>query len=118
MGLNAGVPSARGDDGLVNPVGGIVCELDQEQQLRERVVLEREAFGEPALCDGEKLREEPWSCRSVVVAEVSFKRRLGQEKATSLLRRRLRSSRVWMLDFPTMGGFRSWSGCQRWRGPA
>ena len=34
-------------DGRVNLIGGIVGEFEQEQQLRERVVLAGEAFGQP-----------------------------------------------------------------------
>ena len=70
----------RGDDGLVDAVGGVVRELDQQQQLREGVVLERDAFGEPALGDAEQLREEPGLVVAVVVAEVFLERELGQQK--------------------------------------
>ena len=69
----------RGDDSLVDAVGGVVRELDEQQQLREGVVLERDAFSEPAL----------WRCRAVAKshglslpshAEVSLQRELGQQK--------------------------------------
>ena len=39
IGLRAAVAVGRGDDGLVDAVGGVVGELDQQQQLREGVVL-------------------------------------------------------------------------------
>ena len=70
----------RGDDGLVDAVGGVVRELDQQQQLREGVVLERDAFGQPAFGDAEQLREEPGLVVAVVVAEVFFQRELGQQE--------------------------------------
>ena len=70
----------RGDDGLVDAVGGVVRELDQQQQLREGVVLERDAFGQPALGDAEQLREEPGLVVAVVVAEVFLQRELGQQE--------------------------------------
>ena len=55
-------------------------ELDQQQQLREGVVLERDALGEPALGDAEQLREEPGLVVAVVVAEVFLQRQLGQQE--------------------------------------
>ena len=80
IGLSAAVAVGRGDDGLVDAVGGVVRELDQQQQLREGVVLERDAFGQPALGDAEQLREEPGLVVAVVVAEVFLQRQLGQQE--------------------------------------
>ena len=48
-----------GDDGAVDLVGGVVGELDQQQELREAVVLADQALVEPAPRDVEDLREEP-----------------------------------------------------------
>jgi hypothetical protein len=104
-GLERSCAAGRGDDGLVNAVGGVMSELDQQQQLREGVVLKRDAFGEPALGNAEQFREEPGLVVAVVIAEVFSSVSLANRKATSLGRRRLRSSRVWMLDSPTMGAF-------------
>ena len=56
-------------------------ELDQQQQLREGVVLERDAFGQPAFGDAEQLREEPGLVVAVVVAEVFLQRELGQQES-------------------------------------
>ena len=55
-------------------------ELDQQQQLREGVVLERDACGQPAFGDAEQLREEPGLVVAVVVAEVLLQRKLGQQE--------------------------------------
>ena len=78
--LERGRAVGRGDDGLVDAVGGVVRELDQQQQLREGVVLERDALGEPAFGDAEQLREEPGLVVAVVVAEVFLQRELGQQE--------------------------------------
>ena len=58
------------DDGRVDAVGRGVGELDQQQQLREGIVLERDACGQPALGDAQQLREEPGLVIVVVIAEV------------------------------------------------
>ena len=55
-------------------------EFDQEQQLREGVVFERNALGQPALGDVEQLREEPRLVVAAVVAEEFLQCELGQEK--------------------------------------
>ena len=47
------------DDGVIDLVGGVVGELDQQQELREAVVLADQALGQPALGDLEDLREQP-----------------------------------------------------------
>ena len=52
----------------------------KQQQLRESVVLERDAFGQPALGDVEQLREQPRLVVAVVVAEVFLQRQFGQQK--------------------------------------
>ncbi len=70
----------RCDNGFVNAVGSVVSELNQEQQLGKSVVLERDAFGEPAFGYVEQLREEPRFVVAVVVAEVFLKRELGQQE--------------------------------------
>ena len=79
-GLERRLAVGRGDDGLVDAVGGVVRELDQQQQLREGVVLERDTFGEPVLGDAEQLREQPGLVVAVVVAEIFFQRELGQQE--------------------------------------
>lgn len=48
-----------GDDGLVDPVDGVVRELDEQQELRERVVLAGQALSEPSLRDRQHLRKQP-----------------------------------------------------------
>ncbi len=53
----------------------------QQQQLREGVVLERDAFGQPAFGDAEQLREKPGLVVAVVVAEVFLQRQLGQQES-------------------------------------
>ena len=94
-------------------------ELDQEQELRERVVLAVDvAFVQPALGDRQQLREEP--CLDLAIELVdggllgpvspSWRKyfssvSLASRKATSLSRRLLRSSSVWMLLSPTIGAF-------------
>ena len=72
MGLERSRRVRRGYDGLVDAVHCVVREFDQQQQLREGVVLERDAFIEPAFGNAEQLREEPWLVVAVVVAEVFF----------------------------------------------
>ena len=79
--MSAGRAVGGGDDRLVDAVGGVVGELDQEQQLREGVVLAVDALGQPALGDGQQLREEPGLVVAVVVAEVFFQRELGQQES-------------------------------------
>ena len=80
MGLELGRSVGRGYDGLVNPIRCVVRELDQQQQLPEGVVLEYDAFIEPAFGNAEQLREEPRLVVTVVVAEILFQRELGQQE--------------------------------------
>ena len=117
--MSAVSPSVDGDDGLVDAVGGVVGELDQQQQLREGVVLAGHALGQPALGDAEQLREEPGLDVAVVVAEVLLQRQLGQQEGDLCSPAALqvvegvdaRSRRRWARS-------RSWWACRRWRAPA
>ena len=79
-GLERGRSVRRGYDGLVDAVRCVVRELDQQQQLREGVVLERDAFIEPAFGNTEQLRKEPRLVVAVVVAEVFFQNELGEKE--------------------------------------
>src|SRR3989338_7688971 len=58
-GLDARLAFLGADDGLVDAVRRIMGELNQKQELRERVVLARQAFSDPALGDAEQLRKQP-----------------------------------------------------------
>ena len=71
----------RSDDGFVDAVGGIVRELNKQQQLREGVVLERDAFCQPLFGDAEQLRKEPGLVVALVVSEVFFNRKLCQQES-------------------------------------
>jgi hypothetical protein len=73
------------DDGLVNPVGGVVGEFDEQEELREGVVFERDAFGQPALGNREQLREEPGLVVAVIVAEYFSSVSFGQQKGNLVL---------------------------------
>jgi hypothetical protein len=77
--LERGGAIGRGEDGLVNAVSGIVRERDQQQKLRESVVFERNAFGDPAFSDGEQLRKET-RLIVTVVAEVFFQSELREQE--------------------------------------
>ena len=77
-------PSVDGDDGLVDAVGGVVRELDQQQQCGKVLSLQRDALGQPALGDAEQLREEPGLVVAVVVAEVFLQRQLGEQEGDFL----------------------------------
>ena len=83
----------RGYDSIVNPIRCVMRELDQQQQLREGVVLERDAFIEPAFGNAEQLREEPMLHLSVklvlfgsislyvaILPEIFFQREFGQQE--------------------------------------
>src|SRR5271157_1252944 len=74
-----------GYDGLVNPIPSIVCQLDQEQHLRERVVLAGDAFGQPAARDLQNLRKQPRLGIPIIVAEIFLQDHLGEEKSYLLL---------------------------------
>ena len=74
--------------------------------------LQRDALGQPALGDRQQLREEPADSASnvssassllVVLRKYFSSVSLASRKATSLSRRRFRSSSVWMLASPTIG---------------
>ena len=83
----------RGDDGLVDAVRCVVRGLDQQQQLREGVVLERDAFIKPAFGNAEQLREEPMLHLAVklvlfgsispyvaILPEILFQSELGEKE--------------------------------------
>ena len=55
-------------------------ELDQQEQLRKGVILERDALSQPPLGDRQQLREEPRLVVAFVVAEVFFQRQLRQQE--------------------------------------
>ena len=70
----------------------LVRELDQQKQLRERVVLAGDALGQPALRDAEQLREEPGlslpSSSRKYFSSVSFASRNATSLAGGVLGRR------------------------------
>ena len=43
-------------DGLIDAVGGVVRQFDQQQQLREGFILEFQTFRQPLLGDAQDLR--------------------------------------------------------------
>jgi len=68
--LERGSVIRRGNDGPINAVNGVMCELDQQQQLREGVVLQDQALSQPAFGDAiasVNLVEEP---PADVIAEI------------------------------------------------
>ena len=72
-------------DGLVDAVAGIVGILGQEEELRERVVLQRQALAQPPADDGHKVGEEPRLRVLLLVAEVMVVDFAGDEERHFLL---------------------------------
>ena len=78
--LRAGGAICSGDDGFVDAVGGIVRGFDQQEQLWEGVILERDALGQPPFGDRQQLREEPRLVVTIIVAEVFLQGQLRQQE--------------------------------------
>ena len=55
-------------------------ELDEQQQLREGIILKSNAISDPASGDGEQLRKKPWFVVAVVVSKVLFEGQFGQQE--------------------------------------
>ena len=79
--LEGGHACGGGDNSLVDAVGGIVGEWDEQQQLREGMILECDALSQPAFSDGEQLWEKPGLVVVVVIAKVFLEGELGQQES-------------------------------------